>query len=115
MLICLIISLMALYRSDFLGIDIFRIAGTSMEPTLYDGDYVVIDTKSQLFENGTVIVFESPSSGTYLVKRVVAYPYGNLSVDKLWVEGDNPKIKSDSRAFGAINKDNVIGIVQWAF
>ncbi len=56
----------------------FRVVGTSMEPNLHDGQYLIVDKISYRLgkiQRGDVIVFEPPNRpGEDYVKRVIALP-----------------------------------------
>ncbi len=73
----LIITLIIFVRVYVITID--QVVGTSMEPTLSDGDVVVVDTKIYKItelDRFDVIVFENEKDPeeTYLVKRVIGFP-----------------------------------------
>ncbi len=124
----------------------FTIHQVSMEPTLDEGDRILINRMSYHFrdpKNGDVIVFHSPvTEGEDLVKRVIGVggdriviadgklyvngilqnePYlleqdwGMENVDltvpegQLFVMGDNRNNSGDSRFFGPISEDLVLG------
>jgi len=53
------------YRYDW-----YLLTGPSMEPTLYDGDIILVDTQDHSFRRGDVIMFEHQESETIFVKRV---------------------------------------------
>lgn len=53
----------------FIGVS--RVDGTSMEPTLKDGQLVFFCRISQNYENGDVVLARMPS-GEYYVKRIIA-------------------------------------------
>ena len=63
-----------------LVLPVLQIAGTSMEPTLKDGDIVLLVKKKNL-ENGDLCAFYY--SNKILIKRVIAVPG-----DYIWVESD---------------------------
>jgi len=56
----------------------FRVVGTSMEPNLHNGQYLIIDKLSYRFgkpQQGDVVVFEPPNRpGEDYVKRVIGLP-----------------------------------------
>jgi len=56
----------------------FRVVGTSMEPNLYNGQYLIIDKVSYRFSEpqvGDVVVFEPPNRpGEDYVKRIIGLP-----------------------------------------
>ncbi|HMS22308.1 MAG TPA: signal peptidase I [Candidatus Levybacteria bacterium] len=90
---------------------IFKITGHSMEPTIKNGDSVLAVGMFSI-KKGDVIVFQNDSK--YFVKRVAA-----IIGDKVKVLGDNPEDSFDSRNFGEIEKDVIIGKVikkfKWFF
>ncbi len=81
----------------------FRIEETSMSPYLNPGDLVII-LKTKNVHKGDVVVIDK--SGDYFIKRVV-----DIKEDKFFLEGDNKKESIDSRKFGWISKQQIIGKV----
>jgi len=72
----------------------FRVRGTSMEPTLHDGQYVVVDRVVYRYlhppRRGDIVVFkDSDGSGGEVVKRVVGLPGERLELRSacVYVEG----------------------------
>ena len=63
-----------------LVLPVLQIAGTSMEPSLYDGDFVLLVKTSKL-ETGDLCAFYY--SNKILIKRVIAKPG-----DYIWIEND---------------------------
>lgn len=137
----------------------FTVDGDSMDPTLVDGDRVVVNKfiyELTDMEQDDVIVFNSQEDSAY-VKRVIGIPgdhvemvdrvvyvngepleedyvvhqgesyMDNFTLSDLGVEeetipeghylvlGDNRPISRDSRDFGLITEDSVIGEVQLRF
>lgn len=138
----------------------FQIPSPSMEPTLQDGDRVLVNKLSYRtgdIGRGDVVVFSRPddlSAGpgdpTELIKRVVGLPGDELQTrdgdlyvngrlleepyldpdsttaglevpftvpeDQIFVLGDNRTDSTDSRSFGAIPTDSVLGrafMIMW--
>jgi len=124
----------------------FTIHQISMQPTLLEGDRILISRLTYHFRDpkpGDIIVFRSPvNEGDDLVKRIVAVagdrvavkngvlyvngepkdePYllerpfaGDMAEEvvppgKVFVMGDNRNNSGDSRFFGPIDRDSIIG------
>ncbi len=79
-----------------------------MEPTLRDGDLLLVDQQARV-NPGRLVVVTLPD-GTVAVKRVVFWftpePAG------WWVERDNPREGVDSWTAGAIAPRAVLGVVR---
>lgn len=122
-------------------IAIVSVTGQSMQPTLADGDRVIVRrTGLRSVRAGRLVVFEAPSDDeggwtnsrpgrslnrVWLIKRAAAVPgdplpaglparlAGDLTVPdgKLVVLGDNPASSVDSRLLGYIPGDRLLGVV----
>ena len=71
----------------------YRIDGSSMNPTLLDGEYLVINNLSYLLDEpevGDIIVFRHPRNELNLIKRVIGLPGDNVKIDNgtVWVNGE---------------------------
>jgi phage repressor protein C with HTH and peptisase S24 domain len=74
-----------------------RVTGPSMAPTVRSGDRLLVRrVPSSVARPGDVVLARFPSRPELLVVKRVrrAVPGGH------WVEGDNPLVTDDSRAFG---------------
>ena len=75
-----------------------RVVGPSMSPTVKDGDLLLVRrvAAGDQVRAGDVVLARFPSRPELLVVKRVrrAVPGG------YWVEGDNPLVTDDSRAFG---------------
>jgi hypothetical protein len=84
------------------------VRGRSMEPTLYDGDQLLVRYGGR------------PRAGRLAVVRL---PGGPLSVKRLafrdgdgwWVERDNPREGVDSWQVGAVPAPDVLATVVWRY
>ena len=71
----------------------FQVRGSSMEPALHDGQYLVISKLSYWIrppERGDVIVFRPPNNpGDDYIKRVVGLPGERIEIrdEAVWVDG----------------------------
>lgn len=88
----------------------FRVDDRSMEPTLAAGDFVLVNTWSYKLHGpakGDLVVVRDPQApARYLVKRIA-----DLSVSGAYVVGDNETLSRDSRAFGRVPRDLIVGRV----
>lgn len=90
-----------------------RVSGQSMEPTLHDGEYVLIDPRRRHPEPGRLAVARHPSqiepgSGQRLlvIKRVSDWTDAGV-----WLTSDNPEAGTDSRTWGRLPEDDLVGTV----
>ena len=87
---------------------IFRVAvsGDSMAPTLRDGEWWIA-RRNRPVRPGDVVVVDHPEyPGLLAVKRAVRQVPGGW-----WVEGDNPERSRDSRHFGPVAPERLLGTV----
>lgn len=143
-----------------LAVQNFNIDGMSMEPSLHNGELILVDKWSYLFhapQRGDVVVFVAPRTPSQdYIKRIIGLPgdvitiqgtvvfvdgvkldetyvdparqgnpyafkpISNLVVppNEYWVMGDNRAGSCDSRAFGFVPRQNIIGraaLVYWPF
>ncbi len=98
-----------------------------MDPTLRDGDRVIVDLwslRGRTPRDGEIVLLDGPA-GEPLVKRVSRTPEGGsppsvLAPDSpleptFFVQGDNPGASSDSRAFGPVPRHRIRGRVLWRY
>lgn len=85
------------------------VQGPSMLPTLAPGDWVLVlrvGGGHRVRARQIVLVEHPARPGFLLVKRTV-----RRTARGWWVEGDNPAASEDSRSFGAVPDDLVVGRV----
>lgn len=84
----------------------FEVSGESMMPTFVAKDYLFV-FKSRSVKYGDYVVFCDPRDGNRrLLKKV-----SRVRTAEIFVEGLNKKQSTDSRIFGWISKDLVVGKV----
>jgi signal peptidase I len=71
----------------------YRIDGSSMNPTLLDGEYLIINNMTYVLddpEKGDIVVFRHPRNDLNLIKRVVGLPGDHVEInnDTVWVNGE---------------------------
>lgn len=91
-----------------------RVSGESMAPTLEPGQFVLYQPGAA-FDVGDVVVARHPVQPIEIVKRVTAID----SIGLVELSSDNAAVGSDSRTFGRIETDRVVGTVtislEWPF
>jgi type IV secretory pathway protease TraF len=95
------------------------VAEESMTPALAAGDWLLLDpTPARWPRRGSVVVFHEPESGLLAIKRVAAGPGDHvrisagilhLSPDRAWLLGDNGALSIDSRRYGPVGLDALVG------
>lgn len=88
---------------------VYRVSGESMCPTINPGDLVIVK-KSFLSEikpsAGDLVVFQSPLDGELNIKKCSV-----VSDSMVFVTGENLPESTDSRHFGRIPTEDLMGIV----
>lgn len=122
----------------------FQVLGSSMQPTLHSGQYVIVSKLVYHFrepQRGDVVVFEPPNGAhDDYIKRIIGLPGEHIEVrggavwvdgyrleepyvsspmaysgswdlgpDEYFVLGDNRADSSDSRAWGPLHRDLLVG------
>lgn len=94
-----------------LTVRVYAVHGSSMEPTLSDGQVVVVNRLAYLLRSprpGDLVVLEHPLRGQELmIKRISSLQEQNSIVYR----GDNPGESVDSRHFGSISRQALRGRV----
>lgn len=87
----------------------FVVYGDSMKPFFESGDRLrvsVIAYKLRLPRAGDAVVVRDPRTGRLVLKRIK-----RLEGAGYFVLGDNPEASTDSREFGVVYKDEIVGKV----
>jgi signal peptidase I len=90
-----------------------ELRGDSMSPNFNDGDWLLFRLLPAKVRVGKVVLIQRQSQvGTDFlqVKRVIKADESNETNEtKFWVEGDNKSASTDSRSWGALDSNEVIG------
>ncbi len=88
-----------------------RVTGESMQPTLLPGDILLVDTRAYAAsppQLGDIVLAHHPyQKDLTIIKRVVDI----TSEGRLVLHSDNPSVGSDSRSFGTLSPQRLIGRV----
>lgn len=87
----------------------FTVQEESMIPLLYPGDTILVYRFAYLFIDPKpldIVVIRLPKEDKYLIKEI-----DKVKKDKYFVLGKNREKSLDSRKFGWISRDNIIGKV----
>jgi signal peptidase I len=104
---------------------VVRVSGESMEPTLRGGDRVVVRRiAADRLRTGQIVVLASPyrrrsarlRDGHWVIKRLAGLPGDPVWTDVVpaghaVVLGDNAARSTDSREFGPVPLDRILGVV----
>ncbi|KKR39113.1 MAG: Signal peptidase I [Parcubacteria group bacterium GW2011_GWC2_40_31] len=100
----------------------FLVSGASMEPTFQNGNYLIVDEISYHLrapKKNEVVIFRYPKDPSkFFIKRIIGLPGESvtengkttfLDNDEYFVMGDNRDASSDSRIWGPVKEDLIIG------
>jgi nickel-type superoxide dismutase maturation protease len=88
------------------------VEGSSMEPALAPGDRVLVVT-TRAVRVGDIVAVPDPRDGRrLLVKRVISIDHWHRLIS---VEGDNRGESTDSREFGPVLSDDIVGRVVYRY
>ncbi len=83
-----------------------------MSPLYTPGMRILVWRWFRLLKPGDVVVLSDPRDGRRIVKRVEKILDGDLE-EKYHVLGDNKNESTDSRVFGPVSKESILGKVVW--
>ena len=97
-----------------------------MAPGLQPGDWLLVDpTPARWPRRGTIVVVREPGSDFVVVKRVRARPGDRLArpgepplvlgATEAWLASDAPDGAIDSRRFGPVDLERLLGRVAWRY
>lgn len=100
-----------------------RVSGISMLPTLQDEQIIFVNKMAywkNAPQNGDIVIVREPIDNIQVVKRIVGTPGTAITIedktfilkeDEYYIEGDNRDNSIDSRAYGSIRSERIIGKV----
>jgi nickel-type superoxide dismutase maturation protease len=102
---------MRFFKKLFLRLPVYKykIVGNSMLPTYRDGEIVLVNRVSFLFREpkvGDIVAIKDPRDKKVLIKRIE-----KIEDKRYFVLGDNKHSSTDSREFGMIGKNDIVGRV----
>lgn len=86
------------------------VAGDSMAPTYISGDWLIVRWGGNYKVGEAIVVEREDRPGVFLVKRLV-----RIDGQEYWVEGDNKSSSTDSRQWGVISREELVGKVVFRF
>ena len=93
----------------------FRVSGSSMSPLLVDSEEVIVVTNPQVIDNLTVndiVVLRHPLRlNLLIIKRITKIITLETHRKQYFVQGDNLDVSTDSRHFGLVDENLLIGKV----
>lgn len=87
-----------------IGFTTVRVVGPSMEPTVRNGEIHLVRRGGRIRVGDIVVIRHPQRPELFSVKRVI-----RRECPGWWVEGDNPAASSDSREFGAVPDELIVG------
>lgn len=87
-----------------------RIIGPSMEPALLSGEWWVVRPARRIRVGHVVAARHPERPDLVVVKRVVRREGSGW-----WLEGDNAGASDDSRAFGEVAEESILGVLWWRY
>ena len=109
------------------AVRIYAIPSASMAPTLLAGDRIVVTPVRGALQRGDVVVFHAPQANELMVKRIAGMPGDVMDAGAgrrvivpagcVFVVGDNRDDSFDSRNWGPLPRDLIVGrarLVLWS-
>lgn len=108
----------------------------SMRPTIRPGDWLLVDPIVRRWpRRGSIVVFREPESDLLAIKRIAAGPGDavsgvrvtdpetgrdvevtiRLTPDEAWLLGDDPAVSVDSRRYGPVALERLVGRVWFRY
>lgn len=85
----------------------YRVKGRSMLPEFREGDYLIVNRLGKL-KKGDAVVLKHPKTNELILKRI-----SWIKDEKYYVLGDNKKQSTDSRSFGYVERQMIVGKVMF--
>jgi signal peptidase I len=90
-----------------------------MRPAIEAGDWLLVDPTVRSWpRRGSIVLFREPDTGGLALKRVAGRPgdrvpfadgYLHLAEDEAWLLGDAESVSHDSRRYGPVTVDLLVG------
>jgi len=103
-----------------------EVVGESMVPALRPGDWLLVDpTPARWPRRGSVVVVREPGGDVVVVKRIAGRPGDRvvradgsvtvLGATEAWLLSDAPDEAIDSRRYGPVDDELLLGRVAWRY
>ena len=83
-----------------------RVNGNSMHPTLRHSQVIIGSSRPDI-RNGNIVI--AMYNGREVIKRIT-----KVSENSVWIEGDNTNHSTDSRNFGWVSKNDILGTMKYS-
>jgi len=100
----------------------FYVPSPSMEPTLQPGDRILVNKMcAGEIDRDDLVVFRSPEKpGQFWIKRVRGLPGDVIDGEaipagRVYLLGDNAANSRDSRHFGTVSRDAIVGVAEYVY
>ena len=104
------------------SLDVVAVEGASMAPTFNRGDWLIVRrfqprSKPRVRVGEILLIEREAQPGALLIKRLtdIRSDSPNRHYPTFWVEGDNKELSHDSRMWGALDGEEIVGKVLFRY
>lgn len=108
--------LSARHSEDVFKVRLVRVTSESMSPTIVKGDLVLASIiNSSSIKMGSIVLYKDSKKGYFAIKRIAKKPIwlkDQSNTRSFYLLGDNASKSYDSRHFGTVERNQVIGQIE---